>query len=110
MSLFNGETKEEKRARKQAEAQAKIDERDAAMLRKFGLEELQNASDINSVRNIVSELRGTGIMEVGLAFGGGSDRDILKNQMYYQRAMIEQNFIIIRQLDRITKLLSDKPE
>ena len=58
----------------------------------------------------MTELSGTGLMEMGLTFGAGSDRDILKNQMYYQRAMIEQNFIIIRQLDRITKLLSDKPE
>lgn len=49
-------------------------------------------------------------MELGVALGGGSDRDIQKNQMYYQRALIEQNFIIIRQLDRITKLLSDKTE
>ena len=56
----------------------------------------------------MNELAGTGLMEVGLALGGGSERDIQKNQMYYQRAMIEQNFIIIRQLDRITKLLASK--
>ena len=108
--LFNGESKEEKAARKQAEAQARLDQKNLAMLRKYGLEELQNPTDIASIRNIMTELSGTGLMEMGLTFGAGSDRDILKNQMYYQRAMIEQNFIIIRQLDRITKLLSDKPE
>lgn len=110
MGLFNGESKEEKAARKQAEAQARLDQKNLAMLRKYGLEELQNPTDIASIRNIMTELSGTGLMEMGLTFGAGSDRDILKNQMYYQRAMIEQNFIIIRQLDRITKLLSDKPE
>lgn len=110
MGLFNGESKEEKAARKQAEVQARLDQKNLAMLRKYGLEELQNPTDIASIRNIMTELSGTGLMEMGLTFGAGSDRDILKNQMYYQRAMIEQNFIIIRQLDRITKLLSDKPE
>ena len=110
MGLFNGESKEEKAARKQAEAQARLDQKNLAKLRKYGLEELQNPTDIASIRNIMTELSGTGLMEMGLTFGAGSDRDILKNQMYYQRAMIEQNFIIIRQLDRITKLLSDKPE
>lgn len=110
MGLFNGESKEEKAARKQAEVQARLDQKNLAMLRKYGLEELQNPTDIASIRNIMTELSGTGLMEMGLTFGAGSDRDILKNQMYYQRAMIEQNFIIIRQLDRITKLLSDQPE
>lgn len=47
-------------------------------------------------------------MELGITLGAGSDRDIQKNQLYYQRALIEQNFIIIRQLDRIAKLLDDK--
>ena len=106
MGLFNGESKEDKEAKKQA----KLDQKNMAMLRKFGLEDLQDPTDIASVKNIVTELTGTGLMELGLTLGGGSDRDIQKNQMYYQRTLIEQNFIIIRQLDRITKLLSDKKE
>lgn len=105
MELFNNESKEEKAAKKQA----KIDQKNMELLRKYGLEELQNPVDIASVKNIFNELSGTGLMELGVALGG-SDRDIQKNQMYYQRALIEQNFIIIRQLDRITKLLSDKTE
>lgn len=108
MALFNGETKEEKKARKQAEAEAKQEEKNQAALRKFGLEGLQYPEDIESVKNIVTELAGTGMAEFGIALGAGNDRDIQKNMMYYQRAMIEQNFIMIRQLDRITKLLSSK--
>ena len=104
MGLFGSESKDEKSMKKQA----KLDQKNMALLRKFGLEDLQDPSDIESVKNIVSELSGTGLMEVGLALGGGSERDIQKNQMYYQRAMIEQNFIIIRQLDRITKILASK--
>lgn len=108
MALFNGETKEEKKARKAAEVAAKQAEKDQAALRKFGLENLENPEDIASVKNIVTELAGTGLMELGITFGAGNDRDIQKNMMYYQRAIVEQNFIMIRQLDRITKLLSDK--
>lgn len=108
MALFNGETKEEKKARKAAEAAAKQAEKDQAALRKFGLESLENPEDIVSVKNIVTELAGTGLMELGITLGAGNDRDIQKNMMYYQRAIVEQNFIIIRQLDRITKLLTDR--
>ena len=108
MALFNGETKEEKKARKAAEAAAKQAEKDQAALRKFGLENLENPEDIVSVKTIVGELSGTGLMELGIAFGAGNDRDIQKNMMYYQRAIVEQNFIIIRQLDRIAKLLNDR--
>ena len=108
MALFNGETKEEKKARKAAEAAAKQAEKDQAALRKFGLENLENPEDIVSVKTIVGELAGTGLMELGIAFGAGNDRDIQKNMMYSQRAIVEQNFIIIRQLDRIAKLLNDR--
>ncbi len=104
MGLFNSESKEEKAAKKQARKEQK----ELEVLRKYGLEELQNPNDIESVKNIVTELSGTGLMELGITLGAGSDRDIQKNQLYYQRALIEQNFIIIRQLDRIAKLLDDK--
>jgi hypothetical protein len=97
MALFGGkekETKEEKEARKERE-----------LLEKYGLQNLTNAEDIASVRKIVSELSGTGLMELGIALGGGNEKDVLKNQLYYQRAIVEQNFILIRQLDRIASLL-----
>ena len=106
MGLFNnsGETKEEKKARKQAEAEAKQAEKDLAALRKFGMENLKDPNDIESVKSILNELSGTGLTELGISLGA----DIQKNIMNYQRAVLEQNFIIIRQLDRIAKLLSDK--
>lgn len=95
MGLFgngNKETKEEKQARKEQE-----------MLEKYGLQELSNDDDIASVKKIVSELAGSGLMETGIALGGGNEKDILRVQMNYQRAILEQNFILIRQLDRIIK-------
>jgi hypothetical protein len=95
MALFgHGETREEKEARKQA-----------AMLAKYRLTELTNPDDVESVRAIIEELAGTGFMEVGAMLGGASEKDIAKIQMYYQRALLEQNFILIRQLNRIEKAL-----
>lgn len=97
MGLFNGgakETKEEKQVRKEREA-----------LEKYGMQDLTDPDDIQSVKKIVSELVGTGLMETGITLGGGNERDILKTQLYYQRAILEQNFIMIRQLDKISKKL-----
>lgn len=99
MALFgnNKETKEEKSARKERE-----------LLEKYGLENLTDPQDIESVKKIVSELAGTGLMEAGITLGGGNEKDILKTQLYYQRTILEQNFILIRQLDRISSLLEKK--
>ena len=98
MALFGGkdhkETKEEKEARKVQET-----------LNRYDLQALSDPKDIDSVKRIVAELCGTDLMELGVIFGAGNEKDFAKQQMYYQRAMIEQNFIIIRQLDRIAKLL-----
>ena len=95
MGLFNnGETKEEKAERKEAK-----------MLHKYGLDELGEIEDVESVKTIVQELSGSGLFKVGMALGGANDKELLKQQVYYQRAMIEQNFIIIRQLDRLNKKL-----
>ena len=98
MGLFgNKESKEEKDARKTAE-----------LLAKYRLSELSDSSDIESVRKIVTELAGTGLMEAGMLLGGVSEKDMLRMQIQYQRSMIEQNFIMIRQLDRLNKILSSK--
>lgn len=74
-------------------------------LEKYNLTTLTDPADIESVKKIVEELTGTGLMELGITLGGGSEKDLLKIQMYYLRAIMEQNFIIIRLLD---KLVSDK--
>lgn len=94
MALFGGkEEKEEKAARKQQE-----------MLKKYRLEELSDPADLESVKRIVAELFGTDIFELD-ALLTGDVRNMTRIQMYYQRALVEQNFIIIRMLDRINKKL-----
>ena len=96
MALFGGnkETKEEKTARKQQE-----------MLDKYRLGDISDPNDIQSVQKIVMELTGTGILEFGATLAPNVNTNS-QIQTYYQRAILEQNFIIIRQLDRISKLLS----
>lgn len=100
MALFNNgnkETKEEKAERKERE-----------LLEKHGLQNLSDPEDVASVRKIVGELAGTGLQETGFALGAGNEKDILKVQLYYQRAILEQNFIMIRQLDKIAAALESK--
>ena len=48
---------------------------------------------------------GKGLMELGssITLGGGSEKDWARLQAYYLRALVEQAFIMIRQLDRIEK-------
>lgn len=77
-------------------------------MNRFGLTGLSDPQNIESVKTIANELTGTGLMEFGASLGGASEKDMIKIQMYYQRAMLEQNWIIIRQLDTLTKLLRDR--
>lgn len=53
------------------------------------MKDLSDSNDIQPVRNIVTELAGTRLMEFGVILGGGSDRDLLKIQMYSLRAIVE---------------------
>lgn len=96
MGLFDGqkETKEEKQKRKEQE-----------MLQKYRLDTLTDPKDIASVRLIASELLGMGLMETGVKMSFGKAEDQLK--ISYLRAIMEQNFIMIRQLDKISNLLSN---
>ena len=80
-------------------------DKEQEMLAKYGLDSLNDPADIDSVKKIVSELLGTGMMETGMKIGslGSKAEDILP--VYYQRAILEQNWIIIRQLDRLNKAI-----
>ena len=92
MALFGEkETKEQKQARKEQE-----------LLAKFGLQSLQNSEDVASVRKIVSEMAGSGLGEAGmnLSFNTKVEDRLMVS---YLRALVEQNWIIIRQLDRLNR-------
>lgn len=86
------------------EKEALAKQKEYEMMQQYGLQSLTDPDDITSVRKIIQELSGTGMMELGVLLGA-NEKYALKAQMLYQRALIEQNFIIIRQLDRIASKL-----
>lgn len=86
----------------------KAAEKEQKMLEKYGLQSLSDPADIDSVKKIVQELVGTGISETGLKIGLTDPKYMLP--ITYQRAIMEQNFIIIRMLDRLIKQGEDHAE
>jgi hypothetical protein len=89
----NKETREEKQERK-----------DQKILEKYGLEYMSDPVDADSLRKISNQLMGTGFLDAGLKLSlGTKPEESLK--VSYLRALVEQNFIIIRQLDRISAAL-----
>ena len=87
MALFGGNNNEDKKAQK---AQA--------LMAKYGLEDLSDPRDLEAVKSITLELAGTKLMETGTLLSGSSE-DVVK--MALLRAITEQNWIIIRQLDKL---------
>lgn len=94
MALF--ESKDEKLARQEAKQEAKVD----ALLERYGLEDIKNPDTFEALKTISYTLSGNKFTEVGAALGGNAI-DVAK--MTYLRALIEQNFIIIKQLDNLSK-------
>ena len=89
MALFNSANKEEKKA-------AKV----AALLEKYNLQDLSDPRDIESVKTIANDLMGNKMIELGTVLSG-SGEDVAK--LTYLHALVEQNWIIIRKLDQLTK-------
>lgn len=72
------------------------------LLEKYGLQDLSDPRDLQAVKNISYNLMGNKLIEFGTALqGNGAD----SAKMSYLNAIMEQNFIMIRQLDRIAKSL-----
>ena len=80
----------------------KKEEKAQALLQKYDLQELSDPRDLQAVKNIATDLMGNKLIELGAALqGNGADAA----KMSYLNAIMEQNFIMIRQLDRIAKRL-----
>lgn len=78
-------------------------QKERELLEKYGMSGLTNPEDLESVKKIAAELAGSGFAELGMKLSMKSPEVMLP--ISYQRTIMEQNFIIIRQLDRIAKLL-----
>lgn len=85
-------------ANKEEKKEAKVQ----ALLERYGLQDLTDPRDKQAVRNIATNLMGNKLIEFGTALcGNGVD----PAKLSYMNAIMEQNFIIIRQLDKIAKKL-----
>ncbi len=89
------EEKEELKRKKEEEKLMKV-------LEKYNLEKI-NPEYADSVRDIQLELMGTGLIDFGSFFSGRNSEDTLK--IAYLKTLMEQNWIMIRQLDEISKKL-----
>lgn len=87
------------------EKAAKQESKEQALLDKYGVGSLSDSEDLDSVRKIAQELLGSGFMEAGVKLSLAKPE--IQLPISYQRAIMEQNFIIIRQLDKIAKALEN---
>lgn len=76
-----------------------------ALLEKYGLEDLSDTRDLSAVKQISYDLMGNKMIELGTIMQGNS-ADVAK--MTYLSAIMQQNFIIIRQLDRLNRNMENK--
>lgn len=93
--------------------QQEVDQKTAETLAKYGLD-LEHATDAyikkanaQNIRKVRSELMGNGLLKAGLTFGGSVTE---RAHLGYLSALVEQNWIlmrqnelIIRQLDRLAE-------
>lgn len=99
MSLFGGETKEEKKAKKEQEELQKFMEK--YNLTKIGQE------DLVILRRIANDLAGNGLTKAGMALSFAKVEEQAK--VTYLSALVEQNWLMIKLLSEINSKL-DKIE
>ena len=80
----------------------KQEQKAQALLKKYGLENLSDPRDLQAVRTISLELMGNSMINLGALLQGNS---VDSAKMSMLNAIMQQNFIMIRQLDRIAKAL-----
>lgn len=91
MALFNDEKRQQKEEQKAQE-----------IMERFGLNNLSDA-DYKSCIKIVRDLTGLGLMKAGMALSFAKSEEQCK--VGFLSAMVEQNWIMIRQLDEVNQRL-----
>ncbi len=92
-NMFSGkkETKEEKILKEQE-----------MFFKKYGLENL-NEKDVEILKKVVADLAGNGLFKAGMAVTFAKAEEQAK--VSYLSALVEQNWLIIKKLDEISKKL-----
>ena len=94
MALFK--SKDEKELKKEEKLQK--------LLEIYKVNNLYNKDDEDSIKEIVSFLSNNNLLELG-SFLANDINTVSRVNANYNRAIVEQNFIIIKQLDRLCELL-----
>lgn len=94
-------SKEKKELKKAQKEQALVE----SLMQQYGLSEI-DAKDKELLLKVMNDLRSMGLMKAGIALSFGKAADQVT--IGYLSALVEQNFIIIRQLDKIRKSLEEK--
>lgn len=76
----------------------------AKLVEKYHLDDM-DPRDLTTVKNIAADLAGNGLLKAGVTLSGKSE-DVAK--ITYLSAIVEQNWLIINQLSRISKLIEEK--
>lgn len=71
----------------------------------FGLEDLKDPIDRKVLEQVYLSTIGSTVSAMGRALSGSNEKALLKEQLSYQRALMEQFMVAIRQLNRIEKKL-----
>lgn len=96
MAIFgSGLSKEEKRAKKQQEEIQKF-------MNKYQLDEIDE-KDLVVLRRIANDLAGNGLFKVGMALSFSKAEEQMK--VTYLSALVEQNWMIIKQLSQLNSRL-----
>ena len=83
---------------------------DEKLLESYGLGNLRFMNDRNDMAAVLKQLKSATMMEAGNFLGGTSMKDAALLNATFQRMIVQQNIVIIRQLDRLTTLLSKKDQ
>lgn len=91
--------------------QQEADKKTSETLARYGLD-LENATDTTikyanaqNIKKIRTDLAGNGLIKAGVAFGGSATE---RAQLGYLSALVEQNWILMRQNELIIRLLDEK--
>ena len=93
MALFGGPSKEEKQAQELEK-----------FMQRYHLDDL-NPRDLETVRSIAGDLAGNGMLKLGISLSGKPEESA---KIAYLSALVQQNWLIINQLARISKQLENK--
>ncbi len=91
-------SKESKEAKKQEKEQKEVQK----LLEKYQLEEISE-KDLVVLKRIANDLAGNGMFKAGMALSFAKAEEQAK--VSYLSALVEQNWMIIRKLDEISKKL-----